>query len=156
MRITLLLLFISLTFTSCKVTEMPEFKEVKNLKIIDTSIQNFTLQADILFSNPNNIGGTLQANDIHIFVDDIDVATIESDEFKVQKKNEFTMPLKTIIPFEKVFNDNKQTLLNNIMNVITKKNVTIRYAGKIRYSLGLFHYDYPLSYKQELSLRKGK
>ena len=154
MKNILVLLILGLTILSCKVTEKPEFIEIKSMDIVDTSLENFTIQANVVFKNKNQIGGTLQANDIHIFVDSMDVATVQSELFKVPKESEFTIPLKATIPFEKVFADNKKNLLDKILNVIANKKINMSFKGKVRYKLGAFHYDYPVDYQQEISLRK--
>lgn len=140
----------------CTVSKKPEFIQVNKINITDASFKNFTIEAKLQFRNKNDVGGTLQAKDIQVLIDSIPVATINSKVFTVPKRTEFEIPLKVTIPFEKVFNDNKQSLLNNIMNVLTSKKIMVNYNGFIRYKLGAFHYDYPISYKQEVLLSKGK
>lgn len=147
--------FLSLMLLSCSVTEKPEFIKVNSIDITDTSLKNFTVQAKLQFKNKNSVGGTLQAKDIHIFMDSIDLATVTTKAFEVPKKSEFEIPLEAVIPFEKVFNDNKQSLLNNIMNVISSKKVKLNYKGTVQYKIGVFHYDYPVDYTQEVSLKKN-
>ncbi len=156
MRIKYLLfnLGLLLTLISCTVTDKPEFIKVNSLDLIDASLNNFKIKANLQFRNTNSVGGVLQVNDVHVFIDSIDVATIQVTEFKVPKKSEFNIPLEATIPFSKVFNNNKQELLEDIMNVISSKKVNVQYKGEIRYKLGAFHYDYPLDYKQVLKLKK--
>ncbi len=155
MKKMLFLTLLSLILFSCSVTEKPEFIKVNSIDITDTSLKNFTVQAKLQFKNKNSVGGTLQAKDIHIFMDSIDLATVTSAPFKVPKKSEFEIPLEAVIPFSKVFNDHKQNLLNNIMNVISSKKINLKYKGIVQYKLGVFHYDYPVNYTQEVSLKKG-
>lgn len=154
MKLYTLFIILSLLLMSCTVNEKPEFVKVNSLEVVEISIRNFILEADVQFLNKNSIGGILEARDFHVFIDSIDVAVIKSEPFIVPKKNEFKIPLRATIPFEKVFNDNKQNLLNSIMNVVSKKDIMVTYKGKIRYKLGAFHYDYPIVYKQEVSLKK--
>ena len=154
MRKFLLLFVLTLALISCKVNEKPEFIQVNSLKVIDATPSNFTIQADLKFENKNSVGGTLQAKDIHVFIDSIDVALINSKEFDVPKKSEFVIPLEATIPFSKVYKDNKQSILDNIMHIISTKKIVANYNGEIRYKLGAFHYDYPLDYKQELVIKK--
>ncbi len=154
MRIVLLLLILSFSLGSCSLTEKPIFIEVKSINLIDTSLQNFTVQARVLFHNPNAIGGTLQAKDIHVFIDNLDVATIESELFTIPKKEAFILPLTAIIPFKKVFKKKQQDILTSILKILSTKKIEVNYKGKIRYKLGGFHYDYPLDYKQTISLKR--
>jgi len=154
MKKVVLLFVLSVTLLSCEVTEKPEFIKVNSVEIIDTSLSNFTMLAKLQFKNKNSIGGTLQANDIHVFVDSINVATINSELFDIPKKSEFELPLEATIPFSKVYENNKKDLLSNIINIISSKKVSILYKGEVRYKLGAFSYDYPLNYSQEIEIIK--
>jgi hypothetical protein len=147
------LLLVFLLLFACTVSEKPEFIAVKSVKVINANAREFTLKTKLSFFNKNSVGGTLQANDIHIFIDSIDVATLQSDKFDVPKKDEFDISLAVGIPYRKIFKDNKQSLLSNIMNVITSKKVLVEYKGNIRYELGAFHYDYPLNYSQNIKIQ---
>jgi len=154
MRLYKMLILILLIFGSCTVSEKPEFIKVNSVKIKETTVKNFTLEAKLLFFNKNDIGGTLQAHNVHIFVDSLDVAVLQSELFKVPKKEEFEVPLQVTIPYKKVFDTNKQDLLENIMNMILRKKVLVQYKGEITYKLGVFEYNYPLDYQQEVTIQK--
>jgi hypothetical protein len=137
----------------CKVTEKPEFKKVDSIKVIKANKKGVKVKADLVFLNRNSVGGTLQAKDIKVLVDSVEVATINSDVFNVPKKENFTMPLTVIIPYSKIFKNSKQNLLEGIMNVIQSKKVSLKYIGKVRYSLGPFHYDYSVDYTDEIKIK---
>lgn len=154
MRKIVLLFVLSLAILSCTVTEKPEFVKVNSIEIIDSSVDSFTLLAKLQFENKNSVGGTLQAKNIHIFIDSLDVASINSKPFNVPKKSKFELPLEVKIPFSKIYNNNKKYILSNILNTIISKKVNINYVGDIRYKLGNFHYDYPINYNHELELIK--
>ena len=154
MKKIILLFAISIFLFSCKVSERPEFIKVNSVKLINASHKSFTIQANLQFENKNSVGGTLQAKDIHVFIDNIDVATINTELFKVPKKSEFELPLQTTIPFDKIYKDNKEGILNNVLNILSSKKVMIDYKGDVRYELGAFHYNYPVDCKQEIELTK--
>lgn len=153
MKLFIFTFVISFILCSCTVTEKPEFMHVKSLQVVETSLENFTLEATLVFLNKNDVGGTLQAKDFHVFVDSINVATIQSTPFDVPKREKFEIPLRTTIPFKKVFNDNKQNWIGNVLNVISKKSIAVVCKGDVRYKLGSFHYDYPIEYEQSISLK---
>jgi LEA14-like dessication related protein len=154
MKKLILLLTVGFLLLACKVTEKPEFIGVNSLKIKKVSTKEFTVLANLQFQNKNDVGGTLQAKEIHVFIDSIDVATVATEVFNVPKKEAFELPLQVQIPFDKIYKNNKQNLLENIMNIISNKKVNIFYKGVIRYEKGVFHYNYPLDYQQEISLKK--
>ena len=151
----MVILIVGLLLVACKVTEKPEFIGVNSLKIKKVSTKEFTVLANLQFQNKNDVGGTLQAKGIHIFIDSIDVAVIDTEVFNVPKKEAFELPLQVQIPFDKIYKNNKQDLLENIMNIVSNKKIGILYKGVIRYEKGVFHYNYPLDYKQEISLKNN-
>jgi len=154
MRKIISLLVLAIGISACTFTESPEFVKSSNVKIIKATATDFVVETLVVFHNPNNLGGILQAQDIKVYVDDIHVADVISEDFKVPSKNEFTVPLTTSIAYKKVFNSNKNNFLGNVINMISNKNVTLSYKGNLRYKLGGFHYDYPIDYQEEISLSK--
>lgn len=154
MKKLILWLTVGLLLLSCKVTEKPEFIGVNSVKIKKISTKEFIVLANLQFQNKNDIGGTLQARNIHVFIDSIDVATVDTEVFNVPKKEMFVLPLQVQIPYDKIYKNNKQNLLESIMNIISNKKINILYKGEIRYDKNVFHYNYPLDYQQEISLKK--
>ena len=154
MKRLIVFIIISMLLLSCKVNEKPKFIGVNSLEIVEATIKTFTIKTNLKFENKNSLGGTLQAKNIHVFIDSIDVATVNSEIFNVPKKSEFDIPLLVNIPFDKVYNNDKQSLLEGIMNIVSNKKIKLSYSGLISYKLGAFHYNYPLNYKQEISLKK--
>ena len=153
MKLKSLVILVFFFTISCTVTEKPEFVKVKNIKIINANAKEITLQTDLLFLNKNSVGGNLQAKNIKVFVDSMQVAMMQSTLFNVPKKSEFTIPLKTTLPYDKVFKDNQQNLLGNIMNMIMRKKILVQFSGDVRYQVGNFHYDYPVSYSENISIQ---
>lgn len=148
------LLVLSLFFVlSCTVTEKPEFINVNSVKIISANVKEIILQTDLQFLNKNSVGGKLQAKNIKIYVDSMEVGTMQTTMFDVPKKNEFTIPLKTTLSYNKVFNDKNQNVLGSIMNMVMRKKILVQFKGDIRYKLGAFHYDYPLDYTENIAIQ---
>lgn len=150
-RIYLFLLLI-ISLTACTVTEQPEFKDIASIKVKETNAKEVIVEANARFLNKNSVGGTLQAKGIQVFIDDVAVAEVNSDTFKVPAKDEFTIPLKVKIPYSKVFKDNKNNVLSNVLNILTNKEINLRYKGNITYKLSAFSYNYPLDYTQKVAL----
>jgi len=146
-------LVLLIVFNSCTLTKYPEYKGVSDIRIIKANKTEFVVEMRLIYHNPNDVGGTLQAKDIKVFIDSVQVANANSEIFHIPKQKEFTVPLTTSIPFKKVYENNKGGLLGSVLDVISNKKVSLSYKGDIRYSLGSFHYDYPLDYTQELSLK---
>jgi len=150
----LLLAFGTYLFISCKFNERPDFVSVSNVKLVDYSKENIILLAELVFSNPNHVGGTLQADNIKVLVNDIDMGFINSPDFTVPAEQEFTVPIKFKFSYHAIFKDT-ENLLQNVLNTLTDRKLNIRYIGTIKYKFNQFYYDYPLDYSQEISLSKN-
>lgn len=153
MKKNLLLLLYSILLLSCNLNETPEFVRVSTIKIADYNPDNITLASSLVFNNPNHVGGILQADNIKVFVNDMDMGYINSPDFIVPALEEFTVPIEFIFSYQDILKDT-QNLLKNILNAATDKKIEVRYVGILTYKLNVFSYDYPLDYSQEISLKK--
>ncbi|MBQ4821188.1 hypothetical protein [Aquimarina sp. MMG016] len=153
MKKFLLLSTIFILLSACSVSKKPEFKYVDKIQVKKVSMRNITLTTDAVFNNPNNLKGKLSIEDLHIFVDNIDVGTISSQEFDVPAKSEFTIPLEGTFSLSKIYEKNKNGILGSILNVIQTDSLKIQYKGAIRYHLGTFSYPYQINKEQKVSLK---
>ncbi|WP_298541057.1 hypothetical protein [uncultured Aquimarina sp.] len=153
MKKLLLLSTILTVITSCSVSKKPEFKHVSNIDVKNVSMRNVSIQADAVFDNPNNLSGKLSIDDIHVFVDNIDIGTISSQEFDVPSKKEFTIPLEGTFSLSKIYNENKNNLLGNVLKMVQTDSLLIHYKGNIRYHLGSFSYPYKIDKEQKVPLK---
>ncbi|WP_299220686.1 hypothetical protein [uncultured Aquimarina sp.] len=154
MKKLLLLSTIFAVITSCSVSKKPEFKYVANIDVKNISMRNVTIKADAVFNNPNNLNGKLSVDDIHVFVDNIDVGTISSQEFDVPSKKEFTIPLEGTFSLSKIYKENKNNLLGSVLKMAQTDSLLIHYKGNIRYHLGNFSYPYKIDKEQKISLNQ--
>lgn len=141
---------------SCSQPKKPVFKAVSSIEIKKLGLKNVTVQADALFENPNALSGTLSLDDIHIFVNDLDVGTISSQTFEVPSHTEFTIPIQGSFSFSDIYAHKKQGLLNSILATIQTDSIHIQYKGAIRYHLGSFSYPYKIDTKQSIALKTSR
>ncbi|MBW1297727.1 hypothetical protein [Aquimarina litoralis] len=149
-------LFLSTIFailSSCSVSKKPEFLHISKIDVKNVSMRNITINADAVFMNPNNVGGKLSIDDMHIFVDNIDVGTISSEEFDVPSKDEFKVPLEGTFSMSKIYENNKNNLLNSVIKMVQTDSLNVQYKGNIKYHLGNFSYTYKIEKEQKVSLR---
>ncbi len=154
MKKILILSTILIGITACSFSKKPTFKYVDNLFVKNVSMREITLNADAIFDNPNHLGGKLSVEDIHVFVDNIDVGTISAQEFNVPAKSEFSIPLQGTFSLSKIYEENKNSLLGSVLKVIQTDSLQIQYKGVIRYHLGNFSYPYQIDKQQKVSLKK--
>ncbi len=148
-----LLLTIFTLITSCTLSEKPKFKYVSNLEVKSIELRNITVKADAVFNNPNYAKGKLSIEDVHIFVDNMDVGTISSKEFDVPAKNEFAIPLEGTFSLSKIYEKNKTNILRSLLKVLQTDSLNIQYKGSLRYHFGSFSYPYKINKEQRISLK---
>ncbi|MBT8252379.1 MAG: hypothetical protein HKN00_06380 [Flavobacteriaceae bacterium] len=150
MRNTLILLTILLLIPSCKVTEKPEFIGLENFSIQDASNRYIRISADAHFSNPNNVGGKLKTDGIKIFVNDVEMTTIVSEEFDVPAKDDFEIPLKADIPTDSLFSDKS---IGGLLGSLFNESLKVRYLGDIKYKVFGFSYTYALDKTENVKIK---
>ncbi len=138
---------------SCSVKEKPLFVKVDNIEVIDATLETIELTADAYFINKNDVGGTLESKGIEVFVNDISVANVSSEAFKVPAREEFSIPLKVIIPTKEVYEKNKDGLLGGILSSIISQKMKVQYKGTITYSTFGFSYDYEVDRTQDVKIK---
>jgi hypothetical protein len=149
----LIIIPILLLIVSCKVKEKPLFVKVDNIVFVDGNLETIELTADAYFINKNDVGGSLESKGIEVFLNDISVANVTSESFEVPAGEEFTIPLKVIIPTKEVLEKNKNGLLGGILNSILNKKMKVQYKGTITYTKFGFSYDYEVDKTQNVKIK---
>lgn len=148
-RYLLFLLFFTLVF-NCTVTEKPEFIGLENIKVVNSNIQTITLKADALFMNPNDVGGSLKTDDLKVYINDTEVATVVSDEFNVPSKKNFTIPLIVAVATDSII-DNKS--LGGLLGSLISQRLKVQYKGDIKYKVLGYSSTYSVDETQELKIK---
>ncbi len=151
LKITVLTLF----FISCQEIEHPEFQRVETIALENITVNDLTVKANVLFNNPNLLGGTFNTENITVYVNDLPVGNISTDEdFKVPLKDSFTVPLRVTIPIDKIYKNKDSYMM--ILQAIFIKKINVRFKGKLIYKLGGLQYKYPIDTTEELIIRRAK
>ncbi len=150
MKKLIILSTLIITFISCSVKEKPQFLRVENIKILESTSKTITLTADALFMNPNDIGGKLKTDEIKVFVNDIEMATVSTESFKVPAKKEFSIPLRANVPTDSLFSDKS---LSNLLGSIFNKKIKVQYKGDIKYKVLGFSYTYAIDKTEDVKIK---
>lgn len=147
------ILFISLFFTllfNCTVTEQPEFIGFENIKVVNSTTESIALSADALFLNKNDVGGTLKTDDLKVYINDTEVATIVSDEFDVPSKQNFKIPLIVAVATDSII-DKKS--LGGLLGSLISKRLKVQFKGDIKYKVFGYSSTYLADETQELKIK---
>ncbi|MDB4402339.1 LEA type 2 family protein [Algibacter sp.] len=150
MKKLIILSTICIAFISCSVNEKPQFIGVENIKVLESTSKYVAFTADALFKNPNDIGGELQTDEIKLFVNDNEMASVSTESFKVPAKKEFTIPLKTKVPTDSVFSN--KSIVGLIGSLFSKK-VKVQYIGDITYRALGFSYTYNIDKTEDVKIK---
>jgi len=149
----LIIIPIVLLIVSCKVKEKPVFVKVDNVEVVNATLDVIELKADAYFVNKNDVGGNLESKGIEVFVNDVSIAHVSSESFKVPARKEFSIPLKVVIPTKEVLESNKNGLLGGILSSILEQKMKIQYKGTITYSTFGFSYDYEIDRTENVKIK---
>ncbi|MBC2845485.1 LEA type 2 family protein [Winogradskyella flava] len=148
-RLVFILLIFSLVF-NCSVTEQPEFVGIEKIKVINSDIKSITLKADALFKNPNDIGGVLKTNDLKVYINNTEVATVVSDEFNVPSNQNFTIPLIVYVATDSII-DKKN--ISGLLGSLLSQKLSVQYKGEIKYKVLGYSSTYTVDETQEVKIK---
>jgi len=150
MKKSIIFSIIITTFLSCSISKKPEFLRIENIKILESTAKDITIIADAFFINSNNIGGKLKTDNILVFVNDNQMASVSTESFKVPAKKEFSIPLKAIIPTDSIFSSkNIGGLLGSLLN----SKLKVQYIGEIKYKVLGFTHTYKVDKTEYLKIK---
>ncbi|BAO77751.1 hypothetical protein [Winogradskyella sp. PG-2] len=148
-RIVLISLFFTPVF-NCTFTEEPKFVGLENIKVVNSTLQSITLSADALFINPNDVGGTLKTDDLKVYINETEFATVVSDMFDVPSKKNFKIPLIVAVPTDSII-DKKS--LGGLLGSLISQKLKVQYKGEIKYKVMSYSSTYSVDETQELKIK---
>ncbi|MFG6687579.1 hypothetical protein ACGK9U_13425 [Mariniflexile sp. HNIBRBA6329] len=139
-----------LVFFNCSVNEKPVFLGVENIKILESTPEYVILAADALFENPNTIGGELEVNDIKVYVNNSEMASVSSKNFKVPAKKDFSIPLTANISIDSIFGDEN---LGSLIGSLLTKKINVHYKGVINYKVLGYSHVYEVDKTEDVKIK---
>ncbi|MFD2543805.1 LEA type 2 family protein [Lacinutrix gracilariae] len=150
MKKLIILLTVIGTFLSCSVKEKPEFLRVDNIKVDDTNSKYITLSADAYFINPNDISGELKTDEIKVFVNNNQMATVKTKSFKVPARKEFSIPLEANVPTDSLLSNKS---LSGLLGSLLSQKMKVQYKGQIKYKVFGFSHTYDVDETENVKIK---
>ncbi|MDO6597169.1 LEA type 2 family protein [Oceanihabitans sp. 2_MG-2023] len=150
MKNLIILLTVILTFLSCSVKEKPEFLRVDNIKVDDSNSKYITLTADAYFMNPNDISGELKTDEIKVFVNNNQMATVKTESFKVPARKEFSIPLEANVPTDSLLSNKS---LSGLLGSLLSQKMKVQYKGQIKYKVLGFSHTYDVDKTENIKIK---
>ncbi|RBP32693.1 late embryogenesis abundant protein [Oceanihabitans sediminis] len=150
MKKLIILLTVALSFASCSIKEKPEFLRVDNIKVDDSNSKYITLTADAYFLNKNDISGELKTDEIKVFVNNNQMATVTTESFKVPAKKEFSIPLSANVPTDSLLSNKN---LSGLLGSLLTQKMTVQYKGQIKYKVFGFSHTYDVDKTEDIKIK---
>lgn len=147
------ILFISLFFAqvfNCTVTEQPKFVGLENIKVVKTTMQSITLSANALFINPNDVGGVLKTDNLKVYINNSEVASVVTDQFDVPSKEKFKIPLIVAVATDSLI-DKKS--LSGLLGSLISQRLKVQYKGTLVYKVLGYSSTYAVDETQQLKIK---
>lgn len=149
LTLTLLSAFV-LIFSACKSTgdvKQPEFRDIGNVRLIETGVLKTTVGANLIYFNPNNTGIKLSAARGDVYVDNAYFGSFVLDqEVQVKKNAEFELPV--ILKIDNI------GAVKNHTDIYKKKEALVRVEGRAFVKKSGISREIPIRYEQMQNLDK--
>jgi LEA14-like dessication related protein len=128
--LSLLLLVISVSFTSCGKLEEPKFIRVEGFGIKKLGLIETVIGFNTTYYNPNNFGVTVKEAVLDVYVDSLYLGKFNQPEpISVQNKAEFAIPLEGTISLGKALQYDIASMVGKETHIKANGSVKIGKAG---------------------------
>jgi len=143
MKLLISTLFIGLVMlSSCGTSNVkePEYRDIREIKLIEIGLLQSTAGVDLVYYNPNNFGVQVAEARGDVYVDNQFLGRFGlKDIVQVHKKSEFVLP--AIIKLDMI------GAIKNQREIYKKKEVLVRIDGMARLTKAGFSRDLPIKYE---------
>ena len=150
MKTVMCTLFIGLIFlSSCgfKNVKEPEYRDIREVRMIELGILQSTAGVDLVYYNPNNFGVEVSEARGDVYVDNQFLGLFSLNEsVQVNKRSEFVLP--AILKLDMI------GALKNQRELIKKKEVLLRIEGLGRIKKAGFTRDVPIKYESMQNIER--
>jgi LEA14-like dessication related protein len=125
----------------------PEFKEIKDVKLISMTEELAEVEAIAVFFNPNQREARLLNSELKVYAEDIQVASVsQSSMAEIQANSVFEIPIRFKTDLYKLgYSQTISGLLENALN--NEHKIKLRFIGYCRLKVSDKVYRIPIEYE---------
>jgi len=141
-RLILILAPATIFLVSCKSENIkePEYREIRDIRIMDIGLLQTTAGLDFVYYNPNNFGVQLANARGDVYIDDMFFGRFGiQDKVEVHKREEFIVP--AFIKMDNI------SAIKNHREIWKKKQAMIRIEGFATVKKAGFNKEVPIKYE---------
>lgn len=125
----------------------PEFRDIREVRLIELGILQSTAGVDLIYYNPNNFGVQLSEARGDVYIDNMYLGRFGLEEkVQVGKKSEFVVP--AVIKLDMI------GAIKNQRDIFKKKEVLVRIDGMARVKKAGFSKDVPIRYESMQNIER--
>lgn len=135
--------------TSCGTANIkePEYRDIREIKLIEMGLLQSTAGIDMVYYNPNNFGVQLAEARGDVYVDNAYLGRFSLDEkVQVRKRSEFIVP--AIIKVDMI------GAIKNQQEILKKKEVLVRIEGMARVKKAGISREVPIRYESMQNIER--
>lgn len=144
---TLGLVLVFLSSCSTSNVKEPEYRDIREIRLVDVGVLHSTAGMSIIYYNPNNFGVTLSEARGDVYIDNKWLGRFDlGQKISVKKRSEFTVPALV-----------KIDMIGAVMNqreIWKKKEALIRIEGVARVNKAGFSKEVPIKYESMQNLER--
>lgn len=144
-----ILITLVVLLSSCGTNNIqePEYRDIRNIRLLELGPIQSTAGVDLIFYNPNKFGVQVATARGDIYIDSSYFGQFElSDKVQVKKRSEFTLPALVKIDMIGV--------IQNQRDLLKKKEAMVRIQGTATVKKAGFSKDVPINYQSMQDLAK--
>ena len=144
---TLLLGMITLASCSTSNVKEPEYRDIRDIRLIELGVLQSTAGIDLVYYNPNNFGVQLSEARGDVYVDNAYLGRFGLEEkVQVGKRSEFVIP--AVLKLDMI------GALKNQRELLKKKEVMVKIEGLARVKRSGMSVDVPIHYENKQNIEK--
>lgn len=131
-----------LLLASCASSNVqePEYRDIRNIRMVDLGVLQSTAGIDLIYYNPNNFGVTLSEARGDVYIDNEYLGRFSlAEKVQVGKRSEFVVPATIKVDMIGA--------VKNHRDIYKKKEAMIRIEGMVRVKRSGISRDVPIRYQ---------
>lgn len=134
---------------SCKTADLkePEYRDIRNARLIEAGLLQSTAGIDLVYYNPNNYSVNVSQARGEVYIDNKYIGRLElAEKVSVKKNAEFVLP--ALIKLDNV------SVIKNQSDIYNRKEVLLRIEGMATLNKSGFSKELPFKYEKTESVDK--
>ena len=144
---TLLIGFIVLSSCGSSNVKEPEYRDIREVKLIELGLLQSTAGIDLIYYNPNNFGVQVAEARGDVYIDNVYLGRFGlGEKVQVKKRSEFIVP--AIIKLDMI------GAVKNQRDLLKKKDVLVRIEGMARIKKSGLSRDVPIKFESMQNIER--